>query len=299
MRILLTGASGQVGGALTGRLLAFGAVVTPGRAAFDLANVEAIPASLDAIAPDVIVNPAAYTAVDRAEDEPELAQRINADAPGAIGRWAAARMVPVVHFSTDYVFDGSGDTPWREDDTPAPLSVYGRSKLGGERALRAAAGPHLIVRTSWVYHHTGINFLRTIARLAAEREELRIVADQFGAPTSADTIANTLAELLQKHGGDFAALAAASSGLLHLTASGAANWHDFATAIVTGLKARGVPVQAKRIVPITTPEFPTKAQRPLNSRLDLARVTGLLGHAMPSWQSALDATLDRWPAPKT
>jgi dTDP-4-dehydrorhamnose reductase len=167
MRILLTGASGQVGGVLAGKLAAFGAVVTPGRAAFDLSNVESIPASLDAIAPDVIVNPAAYTAVDRAEDEPELAHRINADAPGAIGRWAAGRKVPVVHFSTDYVFDGSGDAPRREDDAPGPLSVYGKSKLSGEQALRAAAGAHLIVRTSWVYHHAGTNFLRTIARLAA------------------------------------------------------------------------------------------------------------------------------------
>src|SRR5882724_4933672 len=248
MRILLTGASGQVGGVLAGRLSAFGAVVTPGRAAFDLANVEAIPAYLDALAPDVIVNPAAYTAVDRAEDEPALAQRINADAPGAIGRWAAGRKVPVVHFSTDYVFDGSGDAPWREDDVPAPLSVYGKSKLGGEQALRAAAGTHLIVRTSWAYHHAGTNFLRTIVRLAAEREELRIVADQFGAPTSADTIGDTLAALLQKHGGDFSALAAASGGTLHLTASGTASWHDFAVAIVAGLKARGVPLQAKRII---------------------------------------------------
>jgi dTDP-4-dehydrorhamnose reductase len=295
MRILLTGASGQVGGVLAGRLSDFGAIVTPGRAAFDLSNVEAIPACLDAISPDVIVNPAAYTAVDRAEDEAQLAQRINADAPGAIGRWAAGRKVPVVHFSTDYVFGGSGHAPWHEDDAPGPLSVYGRSKLGGELALRAAAGTHLIVRTSWVYHRTGTNFLRTIARLAAEREELRIVTDQFGAPTSADTIADTLVALLQKHRGDFSALAAAAGGTLHLTASGAASWHDFAVAIVTGLKARGVPVQAKRIIPIKTSEFPTKAQRPLNSRLDLTRVSGLLGHAIPSWQSALDQVLNRWP----
>jgi dTDP-4-dehydrorhamnose reductase len=295
MRILLTGASGQVGGVLAKNLAAFGDVVAPGRAAFDLSKIDSIPAGLDAIAPDVIVNPAAYTAVDRAEDEAELAHRINAGAPGAIGRWAAGRKVPVVHFSTDYVFDGSGHTPWREDDAPRPLSVYGKSKLNGEQALRAAAGAHLIVRTSWVYHHAGTNFLRTIVRLAAEREELRIVADQIGAPTSADTVGDTLAALLQKHDGSFSALAAASGGTLHLTASGAASWHDFAAAIVARLKARGVPVRAKRIVPIKTLEFPAKAQRPLNSRLDLTRITKLLGHAMPSWQSVLDGALDKWP----
>ena len=295
MRILVTGASGQVGGVLAKRLAAFGKIAAPGRTAFDLSNIDTIPAGLDAISPDAIVNAAAYTAVERAEDEPELTHRINADAPGAIGRWAAGRRVPVVHFSTDYVFDGSGHAPWREHDNPAPLSVYGKSKLNGEQALRAAAGPHLIVRSSWIYHHAGTNFLRTIARLAAEREELRIVGDQIGAPISADAIGSTLAALLQKYGGSFSTLADLSHGTLHLTASGVASWHDFAVAIVAGLKARRAPVQAKRIVPIKTSEYPAKARRPLNSRLDLTRVTELLGHTMPSWQSVLDRALDNWP----
>src|SRR5262245_12781065 len=212
MRILLTGANGQVGSVLAEPLAEFGEVSATDRRTFDLADVASIPGKLDALAPDVIVNPAAYTAVDRAEDEPELAFLVNGEAPGAIARWAAARKVPVVHFSTDYVFDGSGERPWREDDATGPLSVYGKSKLQGEQALRAAGGPHLIVRTSWIYHRGGTNFLKTIARLAAEREELRIVADQTGAPTSAALIGATLVDLLRKSGGDFSALAAASGG---------------------------------------------------------------------------------------
>jgi dTDP-4-dehydrorhamnose reductase len=258
----------------------------------DLADVASIPAKLDAIAPDVIVNPAAYTAVDRAEDEPELAFRVNGEALAAIARWAGARKVPVVHFSTDYVFNGSGERPWREDDTTGPLSIYGKSKLAGEQALRAAGGPHLVVRSSWVYHRTGTNFLRTMARLAAERDELRIVADQIGAPTSAALISTTLTDLVRKFGGDFSALTAASGGTLHLAASGEASWHDFATAIVGGLRARGRPVRAARVVPIKTSEYPTKATRPLNSRLDLSRITALLGRPIASWQAALDVELD-------
>jgi dTDP-4-dehydrorhamnose reductase len=293
MRILLTGASGQVGGVLAGKLTEFGEVFTPPRAALDLADVASIPTRLDAIAPDVIVNPAAYTAVDRAEDEPELALTINSEAPAAIGRWAAARKAPVLHFSTDYVFGGDGERPWREDDMTGPLSVYGMSKLKGEQALRAAGGPHLIVRTSWVYHRTGSNFLRTIARLAAERDGLRVVADQIGAPTSAALIGATLTDLLRKFGGDFSALAAASGNTLHLAASGTTSWHDFATAIVTGLKARGRPVRTTSIVAIKTAEFPTKATRPLNSRLDLSRITALLGRPMPTWQSSLELELDQ------
>jgi dTDP-4-dehydrorhamnose reductase len=297
MRILVTGVSGQVGSVLTSTFAEFGTVVAADRNLLDLGDVAAIPTRLDALSPDVIVNPAAYTAVDRAEDEPELAFRINGDAPGVLARWAAERQVPVMHFSTDYVFGGKGETPWREGDAPAPLSVYGKSKLQGEIALRAAGGPHLIVRTSWVYHRTGTNFLRTVAGLAAEREELRIVADQIGAPTSARLIGETLAALLRQCNGNFAGLAAAADGTVHLTASGGASWYDFATAIVAGLKARNVPVKARRVIPITTAEYPTKATRPGNSRLDLSRITLLLGRPLPSWQSALDAELDQWRSP--
>ena len=296
MRILVTGVRGQVGGVLAGTFTEFGTVIAADRNSLDLTDVASIPMRLDALSPDVIVNPAAYTAVDRAEDEPELAFRINGDAPGVLARWAAERKVPIMHFSTDYVFGGKGETPWREGDAPAPLSVYGKSKLQGEMALLAAGGRHLIVRTSWVYHRTGTNFLRTIAGLATEREELRIVADQIGAPTSAELMGETLAALLRKRHGNFSGLAAAANGTLHLTASGEASWYDFATTIVAGLKARNLPVKARRVIPITTAEYPTKATRPSNSRLDLSRITALLGSPLPSWQSALDAELDQWPS---
>jgi dTDP-4-dehydrorhamnose reductase len=174
MRILLTGTSGQVGRALAPLLAQQGEVIAAARTAFDLAQPATLPAMLDQLSPDLIVNPAAYTAVDRAEDEPDLANAVNADAPGAMARWAAARNVPMVHFSTDYVFDGSGERPWRETDRCAPLGVYGRSKLAGEEAIRAAGGPHLILRTAWVYAAEGANFMRTMIRLGREREALRV-----------------------------------------------------------------------------------------------------------------------------
>jgi dTDP-4-dehydrorhamnose reductase len=296
MRILVTGVTGQVGSVLAGALAEFGTVIAADRHSLDFTDVASIPTRLDALSPDVIVNPAAYTEVDRAEAEPELAFRINGQAPGVLARWAAKRNVPVMHFSTDYIFGGTGAKPWREDDAPAPLSVYGKSKLQGELALLAAGGPHLIVRTSWVYHRSGVNFFRTVAGLAAERQELRIVADQIGAPTSAALIGETLAALLRKSNGDFSGLAAAARGILHLAAAGEASWHDFATAIVAGLKARNFPVRVERVIPVAASEFPTKAARPSNSRLDLARITVLLGSPLPSWQSVLDAELDQWPS---
>jgi dTDP-4-dehydrorhamnose reductase len=291
MRILLTGVTGQVGGALVEPLRSIGAVVVADRGALDLARPEHIRAALDRIAPDLIVNPAAYTAVDRAEDERELAFRINAEAPGAIAQWAAGRGVPLIHFSTDYVFDGSGTRPWREDDPTGPLSVYGASKLAGEHAVRAAGGPHLIVRTSWVYAARGTNFLRTIVRLARERTELRIVADQWGAPTSARLIADAVAGIVG--GGGLADRFAAAGGLVHLAAAGETSWHGFATAIVAGLRARGVTLAAARIAPIATADYPTKAKRPANSRLDLTRLDSAFGIRPARWDAALAAELDR------
>ena len=293
MRILVTGVSGQVGSVLAKSLAAAGSVVPADRNVLDLGDISSISRRLDDLAPDVIVNPAAYTAVDRAEDEAALAFRINGEAPGVVAQWAARRSVPLLHFSTDYVFDGSGQRPWRVDDITNPLSVYGQSKLAGERAVRAAGGPHLILRTSWIYHHTGLNFLRTIARLAAERTELRIVADQIGAPTSAASVADTLAALIQTFDGNIPALVAAADRTLHLACSGAASWHDFAVAVVTGLRARGYALMVERVIPIKTSEHPTKARRPQNSRLDLSRLEALLGGSMPPWQAALDTELDR------
>jgi dTDP-4-dehydrorhamnose reductase len=290
LRILLTGINGQVGAALSSRLGAFGTVVPVDRAALDLARPGAIAGRLSELSPDLIVNPAAYTAVDRAEDEPDVAFMVNAEAPRAMARWAAERAVPLIHFSTDYVFDGSGAVPWRETDSTGPLSVYGASKLAGETAIRDAGGLHLMIRTSWVYSPHGSNFLRTIVRLAKEREELRIVGDQIGAPTSAGIIADCVVALCGRPEG-IKAVCARADGLIHLTASGATSWHGFASAIVEGLQTRGIPMMAKRIVPIATTDFPTKAQRPLNSRLDLTRLQSL-GIVPPEWRDGLKPALD-------
>ena len=290
MRVLVTGVTGQVGGALLGALNGKANVVAAPRAVLDLAQAETIASALDWIAPDLIINPAAYTAVDRAEDERDLAYRINGEAPGHIASWAASHGVPLIHLSTDYVYDGSGERPWREDDATGPLSVYGASKLAGEDAIRAAKGPHLILRTSWVYAAKGTNFLRTIARLAAERPELRIVADQVGAPTSAQVIADSIVRVIATS--DLVGRFAAANGLVHLATSGETSWHGFASAIVDGLKARGAPLKAQAIVPIRTEDYPTKAKRPGNSRLDLTRGQRVFGVATPHWQQALAAELD-------
>ena len=227
------------------RLQAGHEVIAPQRAQFDLARPETLPGLLDDVKPDLILNPAAYTAVDRAEDESEIAFRINAEAPAAIARWAASRHVPLLHFSTDYVFDGAGDTPWREDSPTAPLSVYGASKLAGEQAVRDAGGAHLVVRTSWVYAATGANFLRTIVRLARERKELRIVADQIGAPTSGAAIAEGVVRIVQSTPPELASRSVRSGGVVHLACAGETSWHGFASAIAAGLKSRGVSCRSK------------------------------------------------------
>ena len=292
MRILLTGTSGQVGGALRPLLQGQGDVLTPQRAQFDLSKPETLAEGLDGLKPDLIINPAAYTAVDRAEEESELAFRVNAEAPSVIALWAAGHHVPLIHFSTDYVLDGSGDKPWREDSLTAPLSVYGASKLAGERAIQVANGPHLIVRTSWVYAAKGMNFLRTIARLAGERKELRIVADQIGAPTSARVIADAAAQILQSDVANLAGRFAESGGIVNIACAGETSWHGFATAIVTGLKSRGVKQEVETIAPIGTKDFPTKAKRPGNSRLDLSRLRNVFGIVTPSWSNALKVELD-------
>ena len=292
MRILLTGATGQVGGALLPRLRRYD-VLPADRATLDLARPERIADVLDRLAPDLIINPAAYTAVDKAEDERDLAMLVNAGAPEALARWARARNVPLVHFSTDYVFDGRGDRPWREDDTTGPLSVYGASKLAGEEAIRSTGGTFLIVRTSWVYAAKGANFLRTIARLARERKELRIVVDQIGAPTPAAVIADAITSMVAGGLDAFRADCARANGLVHLATSGETSWHGFATAIVDGLKARGVKLAAEQVNPIKSEEYPTRATRPRNSRLDLSRLQQVFGIKPPSWREALAPELDQ------
>jgi dTDP-4-dehydrorhamnose reductase len=293
MRILVTGVTGQVGGALVARLKGLGTVVPANRAMLDLTRPADLSHALDDLAPDLIINPAAYTAVDKAEDERELAMRVNGDAPGAMARWAAARGVPLIHFSTDYVFDGSGERPWQEDDPPRPLSVYGASKLAGENEIRKANGPSLIVRTSWVYAASGANFLRTIARLASERDELRIVADQIGAPTSASLIANSIESIVAKSAANLPTKFAEANGLIHLTASGETSWYDFALSIVAGLRSRGVSLAVKRILPIRTDQYPTPATRPHNSRMDLDRLRRVFGITPPLWDMVLAIELDQ------
>jgi dTDP-4-dehydrorhamnose reductase len=293
MRILLTGTSGQVGGALQTALRGSHDVLAPHRDQFDLSQPGTLGEALDRFKPDFILNPAAYTAVDRAEDERELAYRINQEAPSAIAKWAARHEVPLLHFSTDYVFDGSGERPWREEDPCRPLSVYGQSKLAGETSIHEAGGSYLIVRTSWVFAATGTNFLRTMIRLARERPELRVVADQIGAPTSARSIAAAVCKLVD---GDLARVREtfAKAKIVHLTNSGFTSWHGFASAIVDGLRTREAAVKVDEVVPIATKDFPTKAIRPANSRLDLTRLEQVFGIATAPWQSALGVELDHF-----
>lgn len=296
MRILLTGTDGQVGGALQPLLTKHATIIAPLIAEFDLSKPETLAGQLDEIKPDLIINPAAYTAVDRAEDERELAFLINAKGPEAIAQWAARQGVPLVHFSTDYVFNGSGDKPWREDSATGPLSVYGASKLAGDTAIAAAGGPHLIARTSWVYAAKGANFLRTIARLAGERKELRIVADQIGAPTTARAIAHAITDIVVPNRSSLNDLLASKGGVVNLVCAGETSWHGFASAIVGGLKSRGARLAVENIVPVTTADFPTKATRPGNSRLDLSRLKQQFGITMPDWQDALVPELDEFVA---
>jgi len=292
MRILITGATGQVGLALASRLQGVGSLIVTDRRALDLSQLGSIASVLDRLAPELIVNTAAYTAVDKAEDEKELAEIVNAQAPGVMACWAAEKRVPLIHFSTDYVFDGSGDRPWREEDQPHPLSTYGLTKLAGEEAIRRAEGDSLIVRTSWIYSAKGENFLRKIARLARKCPELRVVNDQIGAPTSASLIAGAIKEMLKDNTESFLASIARAGGVVHLTSAGETSWHGFAEAILQGLHSRGVPLAAQHVVPIATEEFPTRAKRPTNSRLNLDRLRTIFGIVPASWHETLSPELD-------
>jgi dTDP-4-dehydrorhamnose reductase len=246
---------------------------------------QSLPAVIDAVAPDVVVNAAAYTAVDRAEGDPAAAFRVNAEAPGEIAAACAARNAWLVHYSTDYVFDGSGTRPYREDDPVAPLGVYGASKLAGERAVQASGARHLIFRTAWVYAAHGHNFLRTMLRLAAERDELRVVDDQVGAPTTAGLIAEITARILAR--------GPVHSGLWHLVAEGQASWRAFAEAIFAGAHERGLLQRIPGVVPIATSDYPTPARRPAYSVLDTSRLQQDFGIRPAAWQDGLGSVLDR------
>jgi dTDP-4-dehydrorhamnose reductase len=281
MRILITGRHGQVARELQQSLAGLGEVIALGRAELDLADPEAIRRKVRALRPELIINAAAHTAVDQAESEPEAAFALNATAPGVLAEEAAALGAPLIHYSTDYVFDGSKAGPYVESDTPHPLGVYGQSKLEGERAIQAVGGAHLILRTSWVYSLHGRNFLLTMQRLLQEREELRVVADQIGAPTWAGSIAAGTAELVRRwHEGR-----AGAWGAYHFSAAGETSWFGFAEAIAAQLQAQGR--RCARLLPIPSSDYPTPARRPLNSRLDCSKLREQWGVTLPQWQQGL------------
>ncbi len=289
MNVLLFGANGQLGQELLRALAPLGTVTATTRSGSladgspcdvaDFNQPATLAALLDRAQPDVVVNAAAYTAVDRAEEDRDAAWRANADAPGVIARWCAAAGVPLVHYSTDYVFDGQGSRAYLEDDATAPLGVYGQSKLAGEDAVRAAGGRHLIFRTAWVYASHSANFLRTMLRVGAEREVLRVVADQVGTPTPAALIADVTAQVLQHPG--------RLSGTWHLTASGQTSWHGFAEAIFAQAQAGGVLARVPVVEAISTADYPTPAKRPAWSVLDNGRLQQDFGLQLPSWQDGL------------
>ncbi|VVM86641.1 dTDP-4-dehydrorhamnose reductase [Pseudomonas fluorescens] len=281
MRILISGKHGQVSSELQKRLGAMGELVVPGRDQLDLAQPEQIRQQVRRVRPDLIINAAAYTAVDKAQSEKAAAFAVNAQAPGILAEEAAALGIPLIHYSTDYVFDGRKGAPYTETDATNPLGVYGESKLAGEQAITAVQGKHLILRTSWVYSTHGHNFLLTMQRLLQEKPELRIVADQIGAPTWAGTIANSTLALIER----WQAGESGAWGTYHLSAQGETSWFGFAQAIGEALREQGKP--CAHLLPIPSSDYPTPAARPLNSRLDCSRLLREWGVSQPDWQTAL------------
>ena len=293
-RILLTGKNGQVGFELKRALAPLGEVFAIGRSDCDLANPEAIRAIVAAIRPDIIVNSAAYTAVDKAETEREAAFAVNAICPGVLAAEAAKTGALLVHYSTDYVFDGRKQGMYIEQDVAAPQSVYGLSKLAGEEAIRSHGRRHLILRTSWVFGVHGANFLKTILRLAGERDSLRIVADQIGAPTSAALIADVTAEILGQHlRGHTNAEDPAHFGTFHLAARGETSWYGYARSIVLAGMQMGIPLKLNpdSVSPISTSEYPLAAPRPPNSRLSTEKLTSTFNIILPDWQEGVTDAL--------
>lgn len=295
MKVLLLGAQGQLGLELQRSLAPLGQLVSLRHGAapdgVDFAQTGRLDAVVEHACPDVIVNAAAYTAVDEAEREPELAMRVNAEAPAVLARAAQRRGAWLVHYSTDYVFDGSGSEPWRESDPAVPLNAYGRTKLEGERRVADACERHLILRTSWVYAAHGRNFLRTMARLALERDQLRVVADQHGAPTGAALLADVTAAAIARLPHQ-----APQAGIYHLAAAGETTWHGYARFIVDRLWAsgdRGRP--PPDVIAVTSAEFPSPARRPANSRLDTGKLRQALGTDLPPWQEGVAQALAQLP----
>lgn len=292
MKILLLGMNGQVGWELQRSLSPLGELIAlhrhghtahPGLVG-NFTDLDGLVHTLKMVVPDVIVNAAAHTAVDKAEVEPDLCRTLNTDAPAVLARWATIRGALLVHYSTDYVFDGSGVTPWVEGDTPAPLSVYGQTKLEGERAIAASGCAHLIFRTSWVYGIRGGNFAKTMLRLAGEREHLAVIDDQMGAPTGADLLADVTAHAIR-----VTQQQPEKVGLYHLVAGGETSWQAYARFVLQRAQALGVVLKAgpERVIPVATTAFPTAAQRPLNSRLNTEKLKTAFGLHLPHWQTGV------------
>ena len=290
--ILLTGATGQVGGELLRVLPELGEVIAPPRSTMDLADPQSIRETIRTVQPRWIVNPGAYTAVDKAESEPDLAYAINAHAVQTIGEEAHAIGAGVIHFSTDYVFSGTGTTPWVETDDPAPVCIYGATKLAGERALAATGAGHMIFRTSWVYGAEGKNFLRTILQLAREREHLRIVGDQYGAPTWSRDLAEMTLQVIGRCEKDAAGkplvdVLSQVSGIYHASGRGETTWHAFAAEAVRLQREKEPDTPFARIEAITTAEYPTPAKRPANSLLSCKKLHQQFGWRMMDWHESL------------
>ena len=293
MKILLLGKNGQVGWELQRSLAPLGEVIAldhdgaPGLSG-DFAHPESLAATVRDVAPDLIVNAAAHTAVDKAESEPELARAINALAPGVLAREAAALGALLVHYSTDYVFDGSGSAPWTEDAPTGPLSVYGATKLEGEQLIRDSGCRHLIFRTSWVYAARGGNFAKTMLKLAADRDALTIIDDQHGAPTGAELLADVTA-----HAARMTLVSPELAGTYHLAAGGETTWHGYARHVIEFARTRGVAIKVApdAIRPVPTSAFPTPARRPANSRLDTRKLQQAFGLVLPAWQSGVERML--------
>lgn len=285
MRILVTGHDGQVAQSLGEKAQGHELVFTS-YPDFDLSKPETIEAAVARIQPELIVSAAAYTAVDKAESEPQLAMAINGDGPGVLARAGAKIGAPIIHLSTDYVFDGSLDRPWREDDPTGPLGVYGATKLAGEQAVQASGATHAVIRLAWVYSPFGNNFVKTMLRLAETRDTLNVVEDQVGCPSSALDIATAVLKVVERWQADGAA-----SGLWHFTGSGETNWADFARAIFAESAKHGGPVAD--VVGIPSSGYPTLAKRPANSRLDCTRFAESFGYRAPPWQDSLRMVLDR------
>ncbi len=294
MNILLLGKNGQLGWELQRALAPLGAVTacdldSPGPLKADFSQPESLRALVATVQPDVIVNAAAHTAVDKAESEPDFARTLNATAPGVLAQEAAARGAMLVHYSTDYVFDGSGSAPRDEDAPTGPLSVYGRTKFEGEQLIRASGCTHLILRTSWVYAARGGNFARTMLKLAAEREQLKVIADQHGAPTGADLLADVSAHAIRA-----VRAQPGLAGTYHCVADGETTWHAYACHVIEWARGRGLPVKVapEAVLAVPTTEYPTPARRPLNSRLSTARLRQAFGLHLPHWEAGVTRMLE-------